>query len=95
MNSTLGIPLMAALVVLSSSVAAQEKSPPVKAVEGRRDANGDSSCINLRMPGIAEPAIQYDAYVSEHCRMEQIGTVEAASVIRDVGVTYREFLRTQ
>lgn len=94
MNPTLGIPLMAALVILSSSVAAQEKSPPVQTVEERSDASGDSGC-HLRMPGIAEPAIQYDAYMSEHCRTEKIGTVEAVSVIRDVGAAYREFLRAQ
>jgi len=94
MNSTLGISLMASLVALSSSVTAQEKSLPVQTVEERLDASGDSGC-HLRMPGIAEPANQYDAYMSEHCRAEKTGTVEAASVIRDAGAAYREFLRAR
>lgn len=65
MTSALGIPLLTAMVVLSSSVAAQEKSLPEQTVEDRLDASGDSGC-HLRMPGIAEPASQYDAYVSGH-----------------------------
>ena len=89
MNLAAGIPLLASLVAFSLPAAAQEKSlPELQTITGSEpEATG---CLNLRMPGIAESAEQYDVYVSEHCPASML--VQPSPVMRDAGMIYRKFL---
>lgn len=89
MNLVAGIPILASLVVLQLPAAAQEKTPP----ELQTEAKEGRGCLNLRMPGIAEPSDRYNAYVLEHCPARSSTPVEASPVIRNVGMIYQKFLK--
>lgn len=86
------IPLLATSVALSLPAVAQEKSLPERQVEERSEIRVADGCLTLRMPGIAEPSEQYNAYVIEHCPINSLSAVEASSAIRDAGIAYGKFL---